>query len=210
MASPTKAIMERESLSLHFFCGGTNQNRFFFFFGKSFFFALGVCSGYLCLICFLYQTVFQHTIWTPRAAPRRGERGKLTCELYKNCLFSERGSPMRTCDNSLFYFYSQYFPLYRLGCRDVWIYRRVELRASYMFNRHTVVPCDDSKNVLKGIDRFSLCLPLACVAHHQLSCWLRNCMLTLCCLGSIHKYCVPDFEPEMIFQCTNIENEYFF
>lgn len=115
---------------------------------------------------------------------------------------------MCTCENSLFYFYFQYFPLYRVACRDV--YRRVELGAPYMFNRCTVTPCDDSKNVLKGIDRFSLCLPLVCGAHHQLSCCLRNCMLTFCCLGSMHKYCVPDFEPEMIFFNVLIENEVFF
>lgn len=34
-------------------------------------------------------------------------------------------------------------------------------------------------------------------------------MLTLCCLGSIHKYCVPDIEPEKIFFNILIENEYF-
>lgn len=34
-------------------------------------------------------------------------------------------------------------------------------------------------------------------------------MLTLCCLGSIHKYCVP-VEPEMIFFNILTENEYFF
>lgn len=88
-------------------------------------------------------------------------------ELNKNCFFfSVSGSPMHTCENSLFYFYFQYFPLYRFVCRDVWIYPRVELGAFYMFNRCTVAPCDDSKNVLKGIDRFSLYLPLVCEAHH--------------------------------------------
>lgn len=128
-------------------------------------------SGYLCLFS-LPNCLSAYNLNTQSLTDGGGGRGEEggqqnNLSSIKIGFFSSvSGSPMHTCENSLFYFYFQYFPLYRFVCRDVWIYPRVELGAFYMFNRCTVAPCDDSKNVLKGIDRFSLYLPLVCGAHH--------------------------------------------